>query len=53
LTPSRLIIYLAWAVEGKADFVVSGDKHLKNLKTYKEIGIIDPAAFLNLITGQT
>jgi putative PIN family toxin of toxin-antitoxin system len=46
-------IYLACAVEGKADFVVSGDKHLKNLKTYKGIGIIDPAAFLNLITGQT
>lgn len=39
-------IYLACAVEGKADFVVSGDKHLKNLKTYEGIQIVDPASFL-------
>jgi uncharacterized protein len=39
-------IYLACAVEGKADFVVSGDKHLKNLKTYQGIRIVDPASFL-------
>lgn len=45
-------IYLACAVEGKADFVVSGDKHLKDLRTYKGTAIVDPATFLNSMTGQ-
>ena len=45
LTPGELVIdaikddpsdniYLACAVEGNADFVVSGDHHLKELKTF-------------------
>lgn len=42
-------IYLACAVEGKADFVVSGDHHLKNLKTYQRIGIVDPATLLTVL----
>lgn len=42
-------IYLACAVEGKADFVVSGDSHLRDLKAYQGIRIVDPAAFLQII----
>lgn len=42
-------IYLACAVEGDADFVVSGDKHLKNLKTYQGIRILDPATFIQIL----
>ncbi len=41
--------YLAAAVEGKADFIVSGDHHLKDLKTFQGIRILDPAAFLELM----
>jgi uncharacterized protein len=42
-------IYLACAVEGRADFVVSGDKHLKNLKRYQGIRIVDPATLLRAL----
>jgi uncharacterized protein len=60
LTPGELIlnaikadpsdtIYLVCAVEGKADFMVSGDHHLKDLKTFMGIRIVDPATFLQLI----
>ncbi len=41
--------YLSAAVEGKADFIVSGDHHLKDLKTFQGIRILDPAAFLGLV----
>lgn len=38
--------YLECAVEGKADFIVSGDRHLKDLKTFQGIPIVDPGTFL-------
>ena len=34
------------AVEGNADCIVSGDRHLKNLKSYQGIPILSPAEFL-------
>ena len=37
------------AVEGKADFIVSGDQHLLKLKEYKGIKILTPKQFLELI----
>jgi hypothetical protein len=43
-------IYLACAVEGKADFIVSGDRHLKDLKSFRQIPIVDPAKFLQVIS---
>jgi len=42
-------IYLACAVEGHANFIVSGDHHLTDLKTYLGIPIVNPANFLKLI----
>ena len=44
--------YLTAAVEGKADFIISGDSHLKNLKTFQGIRILDPASFLTLVEEQ-
>ena len=38
--------YLACALEGKADFVISGDHHLLDLRVFKGIRIITPASFL-------
>lgn len=38
--------FLECALEGEADFIISGDKHLKNLKSYQGIRIVDPTAFL-------
>ncbi len=44
-------IYLACAVEGKAEFIVSGDAHLKNLQSFQNIPIVDPATFLQTMQG--
>jgi predicted nucleic acid-binding protein len=39
-------IYLACAVEGNAGFIISGGHHLTDLKTFRGIPIVNPAAFL-------
>ncbi len=41
--------YLAAAVEAKADFIISGDRHLKDLKMFEGIRILDPSAFLRFV----
>ncbi len=41
--------YLSAALEAKADFIISGDHHLKNLKVFEGIRILDPSAFLALV----
>lgn len=41
--------YLSAAIEGKADFIVSGDHHLKDLKTFQGIRIVDPSTFVALM----
>ncbi len=35
------------AVEGKADCIVSGDRHLKNLGSYQNIPILSPSEFMS------
>jgi putative PIN family toxin of toxin-antitoxin system len=37
---------LECAVEGQAEFIISGDKHLLNLKAYQRIAIVTPVDFL-------
>jgi len=41
--------YLAAAAEAKADFIISGHRHLTDLKMFEGIRILDPAAFLKFI----
>lgn len=41
--------YLELAVEGEADCIVSGDKHLKKLKSFRGIEIVEPGAFLKMV----
>jgi uncharacterized protein len=41
--------YLAAAVEGLADLVVSGDDHLLALKAYEGIRIVSAREFLTLL----
>jgi uncharacterized protein len=36
---------LACAVDGKADYIVSGDPHLLGLKSYKQIPVLTPREF--------
>jgi len=35
-------MFLSCALEGQADYIISGDKHLLNLKTYQGIKIMAP-----------
>lgn len=39
-------IFLECAVDGNADYIISGDKHLLDLKTYSDIQILKPKEFL-------
>jgi len=41
-------IFLALAIDGQADVIVSGDHHLTNLKKFKGIPIIPVRKFLDL-----
>lgn len=43
--------YLVCAIEGKADFIVSGDHHLTDLKSYQGIRIVGPAEFLAIFAS--
>ena len=40
---------LECGVAGKADLIVSGDNHLRKLKTYQGIAIVRPADFLRTL----
>lgn len=40
---------LACAVEGEADYLVSGNLHFVNLKAYRNIKMVTPAQFLNIL----
>lgn len=59
ITPSQIEIkviendsdddkYIVCAIEGQADYIISGDGHLTDLKIYKGIEIITPSEFLAL-----
>jgi hypothetical protein len=42
-------IFLACALEAKAEFIISGDKHLRNLKQFQGIKIIDVKEFVEKV----
>ena len=41
-------ILLALALDGKADYIVSGDKDLLDLTPFQDIPILKPAEFLKM-----
>jgi len=43
---------LECAMEGQADYIISGDKHLLDLKTYQGIKIVTLAEFLEIFEAQ-
>lgn len=43
-------MFLAAAVDGRADYVVSGDDHLLRVGTYEGIQIVNPAEFVQILT---
>jgi hypothetical protein len=42
-------IIIACALEAGADYIISGDPHLLNLKHYRDIQIVTPKAFLEIL----
>jgi putative PIN family toxin of toxin-antitoxin system len=40
---------LECAVTGSADLIVSGDRHLRKLKSFRNIGILQPSDFLRTL----
>ncbi len=45
--------FLEAAIEGQAQYVVTGDKDLLGLKTYRGIRIVRPAGFLPILRNRT
>jgi len=41
--------FLVAAIEGKADYIVSGDKHLKTLGSYQGVQIVTPVEFVKIL----
>lgn len=41
--------FLEAAIEGRAQYVVTGDKDLLKLKKYRAVRIVTPAAFLTIL----
>ena len=41
--------YLECAVAARADYVISGDIHLRELKEYRGIKIVNPAEYLEIV----
>ncbi len=41
--------FLECAVDGKADYIISGDNHLLKLKEFKGIRIVTPAKFIGIM----
>ena len=44
--------FLACALEKKADYIVSRDPHLRNLKHYHGIQIVDATSLINKVKGK-
>lgn len=45
-------VIVATAVAAKADYLVTGDRHLLDLGSYEGIRIVTPRAFLDLLAGR-
>ncbi len=63
LTPGRLHLnevaadpsddrYLECAIEGEADYLVTGDRHLLGIGVYREVEIVTPREFLELLAAK-
>jgi hypothetical protein len=44
--------YIVAAVEGQADYIVSGDKDLLDLGRYQSIAIVSPRRFLQILAAE-
>jgi predicted nucleic acid-binding protein len=45
--------FLEVAVNGKADFLVTGDRALLSMQTFRSVGIVSPNGYLRIARGQS
>ena len=45
-------MFIACALEADADYIISRDPHLRNIKHYRRIQIIDAATFIEKVKGK-
>ncbi len=45
--------FLACALEGGADYIITGDIHLINIKSFRNIQIVNPREFINILKKTT
>jgi putative PIN family toxin of toxin-antitoxin system len=45
--------FLEAAVNGKADFLVTGDRALLSIQTFRSVGIVSPSGYLQIARGQS
>ena len=38
------------ALDGQADYIVSGDRHLRKLRRFRGVRIVSPSAFMAIVT---
>jgi putative PIN family toxin of toxin-antitoxin system len=43
-------MFISCGVEGQVKYIVSGDKHLQQLRRYSTIRVLEPAYFLRILT---
>ncbi len=46
-------MFIACALEGDAQYIVSRDPHLRNIKHFQRIQIVDATTFVEKVTGKT
>ena len=44
--------YLAAAIDGCADYLVSGDSHLLDIREYEELRVVTPRRFLTILSEE-
>lgn len=44
--------YIACALEARAEYIISGDRHLTLLKSYQDVEIVTPADFIEHVLAQ-
>jgi predicted nucleic acid-binding protein len=44
--------FLETAVSGQADFLVTGDRALLDMRAFRSIGIVRPSGYLRIARGQ-
>jgi putative PIN family toxin of toxin-antitoxin system len=44
--------FLEAAIAGNVDYIVSGDSHLLELETFRDVDIVEPRTYSELLTGE-